>query len=238
MDFHEGIGAGKDDFVRDVFVGGLDVVLPHQLGFAGGEVHVDIAVAQDQGDGFQHPGIAAVAEQDLQFGEVGGTRSMWRGSVESRTTLGMKGERPAVMMTGDVELAAHGVQRIEFGIVHGTVGHGGVDGGTADAVFENGLAEAAHRRHALVGIIGPEADEQVGRGRHALQHVVIGALDGIGGFDVAAGDHSLGDIEAAQFVDALRQALLWAGAEIRLLMYSQYTGFLMTLSREARVLGR
>ena len=61
VDFHEGIGAGKDDFVRDVFVGGLDVVLSHQLGFAGGEVHVDIAVAQDQGDGFQHVNCYVIA---------------------------------------------------------------------------------------------------------------------------------------------------------------------------------
>ena len=184
------MGAGKEHLVADGGAHGLHIGLDLGRTLVFGDVHVDIGVALAGVDGRIHEGIAAVAHDQGQFGEVAGDLVHVAGIGVFQDGAGHARRRSHGDEDGHIQFAALGVQGVEAGVTGGHVGQIGVDGDTLHAVFLDDLLDLAHGGHLLVGVDAPEAHELVGVGAAEFEHAVVVGREAVGGLGVAAGDHA------------------------------------------------
>ena len=186
----EGVGAGKEHLVADGGAHGLHIGLDLGRTLVFGDVHVDVGVALAGVDGRIHEGVAAVAHDQGQLGEVTGDLVHVAGIGVFQDGAGHARRRSHGDEDGHIQFAALGVQGVEAGVAGGHVGQIGVDGDALHAVFLDDLFDLAHGGHLLVGVDAPEAHELVGIGTAEFEHAVVVGREAVGGLGVATGDHA------------------------------------------------
>ena len=142
-------------------------------------------------DDFVDEGIGAVADDDLQIGEVGG-------HTVNMTGMGVVHHGVAHQRCGaggddnrNIQLTALGIDGIVPGMIGGDARQIGIDGSAAHAVIIDHALEFVDGGHALVRVETGEADELVGVLLHQGHNAGVGGAKAVGGFSVAAGHHAL-----------------------------------------------
>ncbi len=202
------MSAGKDNLVSQYALGKrLNIMSCHGSQLILGEVHVDVGISLAGEDGFLDKGIAAVAHDDGQFGEVTGYFVNIPGvSVLNERTLNCR-RRSCGNEDRDIQLATLGVDGIVAGLGRLDVRKIGVGGNAAHAVFLNNLFHFADTVHALVGVNAPEAIEKVRIGLAEFQDAAVVGRRAIGCLAVTSCNDAAAYTTLFQIIHNFRQGL-------------------------------